>query len=123
MEEEIKKLKSDAYRIKFTVEEQDIIYKDAFDEVEKIKQKIKRAKDLNQQMQKVVRRTRKTKSKLEEEVKRMGFISLKPIYFIIYLLFQHYRLTLKLFSFVNSPSLLKAPWSALRRQMQNLETV
>lgn len=68
LEQEIKQLKEEAYRVKFSVEEKEIIYKDALGEVEKIKNKIKRARDLNIQMQKLVRRAKKTKSKLEEEV-------------------------------------------------------
>lgn len=69
MEEEIRKLKEDTYRIKFSVEEKEIVYKDAMDEVERVKNKIKRAKDLNAQMQRIARKARKMKGKLDEEVR------------------------------------------------------
>ncbi len=69
MEEEIRKLKEDTYRIKFSVEEKEIVYKDALDEVERVKSKIKRAKDLNAQMQRIARKARKMKGKLDEEVR------------------------------------------------------
>ena len=69
MEEEIRKLKEDTYRIKFSVEEKEIVYKDALDEVERVKSKIKRAKDLNAQMQRIARKARKMNGKLDEEVR------------------------------------------------------
>ncbi len=69
MEEEIRKLKEDTYRIKFSVEEREVVYKDALEEVERVKSKIKRAKDLNVQMQRIARKARKMKGKLDEEVR------------------------------------------------------
>lgn len=68
MEEEIRKLNEEVHGIKFSVEEKEIVYKGALEEMERLKSKIKRAKELNQQMQKLARRQRKTKARLDEEV-------------------------------------------------------
>ena len=62
------RLKEEAYRVKFSVEEKEIVSKDNMDEVEKLVKKISRAKELNQQMQKLARRAKKAKGKLNEEV-------------------------------------------------------
>lgn len=68
LREEVVRLKEEAYRLKFSAEEKEIASKDNIDEVEKLVTKINRAKQLNQQMQKVVRRANKAKGKLREEV-------------------------------------------------------
>ena len=68
LREEVNRLKEEAYRVKFSVEEKEIVSKDNMDEVEKLVKKISRAKELNQQMQKLARRAKKAKGKLNEEV-------------------------------------------------------
>lgn len=68
LREEVIRLKEEAYRVKFSVEEKEILSKDNVDEVEKLVKKISRAKELNQQMQKLARRAKKAKGKLNEEV-------------------------------------------------------
>lgn len=68
MDQEIRQLNQDAYRAKFYVDEKGIARKDMVEEVERLQAKIGRAKDINLILQKTVRRARKTKSKLSEEV-------------------------------------------------------
>lgn len=68
MDQEIRQLNQDAYRAKFHVDEKGIARKDIVEEVERLQAKIGRAKDINLVLQKTIRRARKTKSKLSEEV-------------------------------------------------------
>lgn len=62
------RLKEEAHGAKFSAEEKEMSSKDAIDEVGRLVNKISRAKELNQQMQKLARRAKKSKNKLNEEV-------------------------------------------------------
>lgn len=68
MDQEISQLKEEVYRLQFQVEEKEIVGKDIAEETERLQVKITRARDINAILQKTVRRARKTKSKISEEV-------------------------------------------------------
>jgi predicted nucleic acid-binding Zn-ribbon protein len=65
---ELRHLKEEAYRLKIQTEEKLSVGKDLTNEIEQLQTKIDRAKDINLVLQKSIRRTKKTKSKLSEEV-------------------------------------------------------
>lgn len=68
MDGELRHLKEEAYRLKIQTEEKLSVGKDLTSEIEQLQTKIDRAKDINLVLQKSIRRTKKTKSKLSEEV-------------------------------------------------------
>ncbi|EFX81493.1 hypothetical protein DAPPUDRAFT_102466 [Daphnia pulex] len=65
---ELRHLKEEAYRLKIQTEEKLSVGKDLTNEIEQLQTKIDRAKDINLVLQKSIRRTKKTKSKLSEEI-------------------------------------------------------
>lgn len=69
LEDEINQLKEESYHMKFALEEKEVVHKEAYDELMQFSLKIERAKQVNALMQKQVRKARKAKCKLEEEVK------------------------------------------------------
>ena len=68
MDGELRHLKEEAYRLKNQTEEKLSVGKDLTNEIEQLQNKIDRAKDINLVLQKSIRRAKKTKSKLSEEV-------------------------------------------------------
>ena len=68
MDGELRQLKEEAYRLKIQTEEKLCVEKELTNEIEQLQTKIDRAKDINLILQKSIRRTKKTKSKLCEEV-------------------------------------------------------
>ncbi len=68
MEGDLRHLKEEAYRLKIQTEEKGIMRKELIDEIDKLQIKIGRAKEQNLLLQKSIRRTKKTKSKIFEEV-------------------------------------------------------
>ncbi len=83
MDGELRHLKEEAYRLKIQTEEKLSVGKDLTNEIEQLQTKIDRAKDINLVLQKNIRRTKKTKSKLSEEVSLLLFGVLQ---FLLYLL-------------------------------------
>jgi hypothetical protein len=82
---ELRHLKEEAYRLKIQTEEKLSVGKDLTNEIEQLQTKIDRAKDINLVMQKSIRRTKKTKSKLSEEVS-------EPVLYLIFLLHGRWML-------------------------------
>lgn len=71
MDGELRQLKEEAYRLKIQIEEKLSVGKELTNEIEQLQTKIDRAKDINLVLQKSIRRTKKTKSKLCEEVSKL----------------------------------------------------
>ena len=68
MEREIFQLKEDVYHLNFHLDEKGNIRKELMDEIIRLESKTQRAKEINLVLQKNIRRARKTKNKLPEEV-------------------------------------------------------
>lgn len=68
MQDELRQLREEAYRLKTQIDAKLNAEKDLSNEIEQLQTKIDRARDINLVLQKTVRRAKKTKSKLCEEV-------------------------------------------------------
>ena len=68
LEDEVKHLKAEAKNVKYMLEDKEFEHKQANEEIEQLRKKIERATGLCQQLQKQLRRARKTKHKTDDEV-------------------------------------------------------
>lgn len=71
LEREIFQLKEDVYHLNFHVDEKGNIRKELMEELVRLQSKTQRAKEINLVLQKNIRRAKKTKNKLPEEVGRL----------------------------------------------------
>ncbi|KAK4015578.1 hypothetical protein OUZ56_030552 [Daphnia magna] len=68
LQDELRQLREEAYRLKTQIDAKLNAEKDLSNEIEQLQTKIDRARDINLVLQKTVRRAKKTKSKLCEEI-------------------------------------------------------